>query len=576
MEANKSNNLTIFLYEIADALRRLKGTTQPINPQDFVQLIMELGSQVFGEVLNDNTIVLLSDLMSNGTYHLKYDTSAGVPLENFAEIATLVVSDNDARYEDFININIPPYMAASIGVYDSEDKRIGFIPINNMKKPFGERLYRFGLLSDVHDYEGSAAEASDDFFRALTIFNDKEDVVMTCVCGDITQNGTEAEFAFYANDVNRFSPNTPVYTTTGNHDAQYAGLNETLWKQYTGQERVFELSQQLSNGTTDHFLFLGMKYWSLGSGGAPYLLEDIQWLEDKLEEYRNERCFVFTHLFFPDKCGNLNGIYPESNWLGGVQLEKLEKLNNHYVNSIWFSGHSHWKWSLQKYQDTANIYRTMMSNKNYPECGWCVHVPSCAYPIDSDGTTREGKNLESEGAVVDVYENYIDIRGIDIKNNKYLPIATYRLDTTIYEVAEREQYDDKYLHASDFAYYKGTGQTISDVEDMPNYFDVTWTAPSQGYYMTNNTFTANTTNKVSITILDCQAFSFNTTTQEWESYPMSSVSKVGFYSGAYNLESTNACYVNATLGVQFQTSSSCPGPWPLKLRMKVQALFFEG
>ena len=56
---------------------------------------------------------------------------------------------------------------------------------------------------------------------------------------------------------------------------------------------------------------------------------------------------------------------------------------------------------------------------------------------------------------------------------------------------------------------------------------------------------------------------------------MSSVSKVGFYSGAYNLESTNACYVNATLGVQFQTSSSCPGPWPLKLRMKVQALFFE-
>ena len=576
MEANKSNNLTIFLYEIADALRRLKGTTQPINPQDFVQLIMELGSQVFGEVLNDNTIVLLSDLMSNGTYHLRYDTAAGTPLENFAEIATLIVNDADVQYTDFIDINIPPYMAASIGVYDTDGKRIGFIPINNMKKPFGERLYRFGLLSDVHDYEGSAAEASDDFFRALTIFNDKEDVIMTCICGDITQNGTEAEFAFYANDVNRFSPNTPVYTTTGNHDVQYAGLNETLWKQYTGQERVFEVSKTLSNGTTDHFLFLGMKYWSLGSGGAPYLLEDIDWLEDKLEEYRNERCFVFTHLFFPDKCGNLNGIYPESNWLGGIQLEKLEKLNNHYVNSIWFSGHSHWKWYLQKYQDNANIYRKMLSNKNYPECGWCVHVPSCAYPIDSNGTTRDGKNLESEGAVVDIYEDYIDIRGIDIKNNLYLPIATYRLDTTIYEVAEREQYDDKYLHASDFAYYKGTGQTIADVEDMPNYFDVTWTAPSQGYYMTNNTFTANTTNKVSITILDCQAFSFNTTTQEWESYPMSSVSKVGFYSGAYNLESTNACYVNATLGVQFQTSSSCPGPWPLKLRMKVQALFFEG
>ena len=41
--------------------------------------------------------------------------------------------------------------------------------------------------------------------------------------------------------------------------------------------------------------------------------------------------------------------------------------------------------------------------------------------IDSDGiTTRVSKPLESEGAVVDVYENYIDIRGIDLKNNLYL------------------------------------------------------------------------------------------------------------------------------------------------------------
>ena len=567
--ADSSNNLTIFLQDIAEAIRKVKGTVGPINPQNFASLILEMGYQIVGEVLSDRQIELFASLLQNDTYTLRYDNNAGDPLENFKEICTLTVTNNDAFYSDFIDVNIPPYMASTIGVYNSSGERIGFIPLSDFKKTFGTRLYRFGLLSDVHDYEGSAAEASDDFYRALTLFNDKEDVKMTCICGDITQNGTETEFAFYANDVTRFSPNTPVYTTTGNHDATYSGLNNDLWEQYTGKPRVFELSETLSDGSVDHFLFLGMSYWSMGSGGTPYLLEDITWLGDKLEEYRNERCFVFTHLFFPDRAGNMNEVYPQSNWLGGTQLEKLEKLCDRYVNSIWFSGHSHWKWALQKFQDRANIYRAYKNNK--PSCGWCVHVPSCASPIDSNGTTRESKNLESEGAIVDVYQNYVDIRGVDIKNGKYFPIATYRLNTTLYEIAEREEYEDLYLHASDFAVYKGTGMSIADVEDMPNYFEVIWTAPSQGYYMTNNTFTAGTEQKVSITIVDCQAFEW--VNNEWVSYDMSKVSKVGFYSGAYNLVSTNACYVNSTLGVQFQTSSSCPGPWPLKLRIKAQALF---
>lgn len=567
---DKSNNLGIFLQELANAIRKIKGTTDPINAQDFARLITEGSAAVVGQVLHDNSLQVLKELVNDDTYTLKYDNAIGDPLENFEPICTLTVNGSDVTYSDFIEENIAPFQSVYIGVYASSGDRVGFIPITELKPEFGSRLYRFGLLSDVHDYEGSAAEASDDFYRALTLFNDKEDVKMTCICGDVTQNGTETEFAFYANDVARFSPDTPVYTTTGNHDATYNGLNNELWEQYTGHPRVFEFSEELPNGSIDHFLFLGMSYWSMGSNGAPYLLEDIQWLEDKLEEYRNERCFVFTHLFFPERAGNMNGVYPESNWLGGTQLTSLEKMIKNYVNSIWFSGHSHWKWALQKFQDRANVYRTYKNNK--PTAGWAVHVPSCAQPIDSDGTTRVGKNYESEGAIVDVYENYIDIRGVDFKNSKYIPIGTYRLDTTLFEVAEREEYADLYLHASDFVWYKGSGEmSITDVEDMPNYIDCIFTNTSQGWYMTNSTFVTGTEQKVSISIIDCQAFEW--VNNQWVEYPMANVSKVGFYSGAYNLTSTNACYVNATNGVQFQTSSSCPGPWPLKLRMKVQAQF---
>ena len=126
--------------------------------------------------------------------------------------------------------------------------------------------------------------------------------------------------------------------------------------------------------------------------------------------------------------GNFKERYPSGNWLGGDQLRKITQLRKHFTNTIWFGGHSHWKWYLQKYESNANIDK---------DGGWTVHVPSCASPIDSISTdggntwSRDSKPFESEGAIVDVYENYIDIRGIDLKNNKYIPTAFYRLDTRL-------------------------------------------------------------------------------------------------------------------------------------------------
>lgn len=332
-------------------------------------------------------------------------------------------------YSEFISQNIAPYAASQIGVYNESGQRVGKIELNTFKPEYGERLYRFGLLSDVHNQSDQTAEPTADLQRALEFFNNKESVAFTCICGDITQNGTASELAIYQNNVNTKSPNTPVYTCTGNHDATSSGLNETNWTTYTGCEKNFTFEHQ-----NDIFIFFSMTTWSLGSSGTPYSETDIDWLEEQLEANKDKRCFVFTHLFFPTRAGNLNDIYPTGNWLGGTQLTRIQGLNDTYKNAIWFSGHSHWKWYLQKYQDRANIYKAN-------SCGYSVHVPSCASPIDSDGTTRVSMPLESEGAIVDVYENYIDIRGMDLKNELYLPIATYRLVTgveTIEEIIEWE------------------------------------------------------------------------------------------------------------------------------------------
>ena len=84
----------------------------------------------------------------------------------------------------------------------------------------------------------------------------------------------------------------------------------------------------------------------------------------------NSGVFVFTHLFFPHKAGTYNGsatrpysygldsVRITESWayiLCGAQFDFLNKLNNEYPNTIWFTGHSHYTWEWQLYDPNINI-----------------------------------------------------------------------------------------------------------------------------------------------------------------------------------------------------------------------------
>lgn len=376
-----------------------------------------LQAKVKGKVLNDARIEVSAD--TPGTYALIYETAPGKPLAMYAPVCTLEV-DKVAYYDDLIASNIAPSGAKAIGVYDLDGNRHGSIRLSSLKsKSRKAPLYSFGVLTDVH-FGVPKIDPESDFSRALDFFH-AEGAQMVCICGDISEYGTEEEFTAFKERASQSK--IPVYTTTGNHDCTRKGVNPEVWEQYTGHPLVFEKSVE-SNGRTDHFLFLGMERWNFEK---PYLDEHIDWLESKLEEYKGERCFVITHLFFPERAGNLNGIYPPKNWLRGAQLERLEGMCRKYVNTMWFSGHSHWEWQLQKYQDTANVHREYEADK--PASGWAVHVPGCGCPITSDGTTRVNNPPSSEGALIQVHKDHVTLIGVDLKNGRYLPIATYHLVT---------------------------------------------------------------------------------------------------------------------------------------------------
>ena len=78
-------------------------------------------AQVKGKVLDGKTIEIETDVP--GTYTLMYEGAGHRPLADYAPICTLD-SEHVANYEDFIDANIAPVDAKSIGVYDAEGRTV--------------------------------------------------------------------------------------------------------------------------------------------------------------------------------------------------------------------------------------------------------------------------------------------------------------------------------------------------------------------------------------------------------------------------------------------------------------------
>lgn len=336
------------------------------------------------------------------------------------------------KFQDFIPVNSALPETRRIGIYNSKGNRVGFVPLGTLTPPdLGKRLYSFGILSDIHIGENTA---DTDFQKALTFFNKQVDFV--CISGDLVHSGTDAQIASYQSIIDAYSE-IPVYACSGNHDAVYVPNIETAITSYTGQPLYYSMTQD-----EDVFIFVGT---ASSVEGELFTKAELQWLYETLEANRNKRCLLFQHVRPEDGCGNALGIYKVDLW-GGTEQTVFESLLRHYPNVVFFHGHSHLKLYLQKYNPAANIDRHF-------GC-WSVHVPSLAVPRDTVSIVDPAivnAHADAEGYVADVYENGIHLRGRDFSRNKYLPIASYWLDTPRKTVA-----------ANTFSDSTGTIQTASD------------------------------------------------------------------------------------------------------------------
>jgi predicted phosphodiesterase len=322
-----------------------------------------------------------------------------------------------AQYTDFIPQNVAPLGAKSISVY-RDGKEVYEFPLGNLAlKNTGNFLFRFLAISDIHlPYE----TAQDDFTRALLYANSDEQIKFTIISGDLSKEGTAEELTAYKTAVQTHSPNKPVRAIAGNHDSRQNIPANGRISDYTGDPLYYSFEY---GGVL--FLMVGIK---AEAEGILFVNGELQWLYEQLEANRNRRCVVVTHVRPQDGCGNALGIYTNDIW-GGTEATVFESLMRHYPNVVLMHGHSHLKLYMQEYEDDANL------DKNFG-C-WSVHIPSLAAPRDTDGAVNPkyvNVYADSEGYVVDVYENGIHLRGRDFVNGEFLPIASYWLDTALQTV----------------------------------------------------------------------------------------------------------------------------------------------
>lgn len=339
-----------------------------------------------------------------------------------------------AKYNtNFIPQNKAPNNESYIGVYDGESL-VGRVKVNGLKMPdLGNKLYSFGALSDVHVTYGDLARSR--FTNAIKFLTDEEKVVFTCIAGDLTSSGTADQFRSYISateEAKSLCTRTAViHDTTGNHDVEQGNATISYLQEYADGKEPYasrELYYSFMQGD-DLFVMFGMTGWP-GKNGNSILFSDesMVWLENLLDVNKDRRIFLFEHCPYfatangvvSEGVGALVGLPPPTGNYISSRDHAFMRLMNENPNVIWFHGHTH-----------MPFYRQAdYSGLNYaPDLG--VHIPSSATGrIQNADGGWENNNAESWGYVVDVYENHIVLRGRDLANGKFVPIASFCLDTT--------------------------------------------------------------------------------------------------------------------------------------------------
>lgn len=507
------------LTDIADAIRSKKGTSAPIAVTDLADEIESISGggdsptltlgYTFGNNKASNaygTVTLTSyDSAHDGNYDLYWANDDGI-LPNYTKLnmlTTLAVdhSSTPTVFDKFNQYNaIPKYATKLVAVLASDnDKTIKAtynIPSSKLWQSgdWGNKKGTEGWLSDIHlQYQ----TGSDDWARCFTYCDQREGATAIKIAGDLTSTGAESHMTGWRTERDAIVQNVPVYACSGNHESlkesSYMVTNPTQMREFLDTDWTNETENYFTktvNGILNIFvsIFEGVQD---SRGNAMFSSTVLAWLENILEEHRNERVILWAHclpntLHHPYGFGDMNGLYHSYKSWGYSDADTLQDrfdfldLIDHYKNVVWVNGHSHIRYYYQEQYENLNIVRQTGGG------AYLVHLSSVTVPRDIIEGDAEYVYAESEGTICDVYENCLRLRSRDFAGEKFYGLCEYIIENDIIEIPAKTKVLDSISATKTVTTYN-VGDTLdtSDIVTTATFTDTT-TQTVQGTYDTQN------------------------------------------------------------------------------------------
>ncbi len=382
------------------------------------------------------------------TYEIYWGNENG-RLEGYTPIASYTTRV-ESREVNIMPNTLVPFGADRIVLYTKKNDKLSEDFVYTMlpegsgdEDAFGEVLYQFNVMSDIHITTSNGNHTNAMFNKALReIFKLTPDCDGIFVNGDIADNGEMSEYNTLFGMLNTAKVSTKkdvpslTHFGAGNHDTyKYRDANGDIIP-------MSERNQAFLKGTHNdsktpyfdvwvgdiHFIFLADEVDGTDYSTHTNMLdiyasiseEQFAWLEEKLNEGNGENpVFLFLHQGMKDTvAGTLD--YQEWHGVDSQDTIQLKNLLADYPEVIMFAGHSHW---------AIDTPRSFVPQSDDTELPTMLNSGSFKTVKRDNGTTSSIVGQEgAHGYYIRVYKNKIVFAGRDFYNETWLSNAQYVLD----------------------------------------------------------------------------------------------------------------------------------------------------
>ena len=356
--------------------------------------------------LNNVKINIIPSTTEELTYVLHWSVD-GARLPNYTPIKKEKVKGKDEFVFELNEGIVMPDIANEIEIEVLEGFSAPYYLYldDTLKRKPANYLYSFEVLTDLHIQSVFPKHISHlkMALRDMSSLSSNSSAIFTT--GDNINRTTEAEYQLLNQIINdnktQYTPE--IYYSLGNHDYMYNtnySVAVELFKKYTKMESTY-YSKTINN---NKFIVLCSEYMVMPGSMSD---KQLEWLENELKTVnQNDSTFIFLHQPLVDTVSGSLKEQMNQSWYGFVnQSNRIKEIINKYPNVILFSGHTHW--TLDSYQPALYGHKQQASYVNCASVGY----------LWNDNDVEEAG---SEGIYVDVYDDYVFIKGREFVDRKWV------------------------------------------------------------------------------------------------------------------------------------------------------------